>query len=479
MPDPMDELEHFTTPGLTMTPLPASEVRRRGTRMRRRNNALATLGGVAAVAIIATPIALAATGNDPVDRTPAPAGPSGGTAWLTLIPDTFPLTEGIGGTDPDAEERTKEGDPTAGDEALGVPSVEFCGETAWTAGGDTIQRLGATYAQEGTENINRRTLALYADGDAADAAFETIRRAAAECPESENRNGDTELVEVRDDDLGSEESFVVVKQWQAPDDDFPYETSVMQVAHTGNSLLVTEQGAAGGDQLESEIVRQAELTAPVAEAMDAFAAQPAEAVDEGEQGTDGTTIPAAFPLLDGLPTDDEATDERFGREGPSTGMDPIVLEACGSTPAALPAPASTLRAGWRDAPGSQQRALMTFTSDADAAAYVDGVLEFFAACGVDDQGGIAKVYHVTEEAVGDQAASVVMGIEVDGEAGVGMQVVQVIRVGQTVLLVRVDEDGNIVRADDPPASPGSPASLTAEFLDRAAPVVAAMESTWG
>ena len=53
MPDPIDELENFSTPGLR-GPLPAAEVRRRGTRLRRRNNALAAIGGVAAVAIIAT-----------------------------------------------------------------------------------------------------------------------------------------------------------------------------------------------------------------------------------------------------------------------------------------------------------------------------------------------------------------------------------------------------------------------------------------
>ncbi len=37
----IDELENFSIPGPPMTPLPAAEVRRRGTRIRRRNNALA------------------------------------------------------------------------------------------------------------------------------------------------------------------------------------------------------------------------------------------------------------------------------------------------------------------------------------------------------------------------------------------------------------------------------------------------------
>ena len=47
-----------------MNPLPASEVRRRGDRMRRRNTALATVGGVVAAAVfIGTPVALM-SGND-------------------------------------------------------------------------------------------------------------------------------------------------------------------------------------------------------------------------------------------------------------------------------------------------------------------------------------------------------------------------------------------------------------------------------
>ena len=94
MPDPLDELENFTDPGLTMNPLPASEVRRRGTRMRRRNHALAALGGVAAVALIATPLAMAAT-NDRTDTTPPPAtqSPSPTATWVQQIPADFPLTD--------------------------------------------------------------------------------------------------------------------------------------------------------------------------------------------------------------------------------------------------------------------------------------------------------------------------------------------------------------------------------------------------
>jgi len=94
MRDPLDELENFSTPGLTMNPLPATEVRRRGTRLRRRNNALAAIGGVAAVAIIATPLAMAATSKS-TDTTPPPANPSPSVTWVQEIPADFPLAEGL------------------------------------------------------------------------------------------------------------------------------------------------------------------------------------------------------------------------------------------------------------------------------------------------------------------------------------------------------------------------------------------------
>ena len=57
-------------------------------------------------------------------------------------------------------------------------------------------------------------------------------------------------------------------------------------------------------------------------------------------------------------------------------------------------------------------------------------------------GGLSKVYEVTPEDLGDYAASSVMRVEVDGEPGVGYQVVQVVRVGQAVLQTLVNNDGD-------------------------------------
>ena len=72
MSDPIDELNHFE-PGVPVSPIPAAEVRRRGDRLRRRRTALVMGGAVAAVLLIAVPVAVVASSDS--DGTPQPASP--------------------------------------------------------------------------------------------------------------------------------------------------------------------------------------------------------------------------------------------------------------------------------------------------------------------------------------------------------------------------------------------------------------------
>src|SRR5688572_3820996 len=103
MSDPIHDLEHFNEQGLTVNPLPAAEVRRRGNRMRRRNNAVAAIAGVAAVAIVAVPLGMYAANGDGRSLEPPPLdpGPSRTTEstvepqWRQQIPAGFPLAEGL------------------------------------------------------------------------------------------------------------------------------------------------------------------------------------------------------------------------------------------------------------------------------------------------------------------------------------------------------------------------------------------------
>lgn len=486
MRDPIEDLKNFSEQGLTMNPLPAAEVRRRGDRMRRRNTALASIGGVAAALVaIATPVAVVANQGDErsdgsgMIATNTPSDQSSDRSWLTTIPESFPITDGIGGDDPQAAARTK-----VGDASVGVDDLSFCGAPAWSATsndpvGPPVDVLGAEYGEPGTESINQRTLALYADGATARKAFTALRTAAEDCPESENQNGDTELVDVVETNLGGQDSFAFLRQFQSQGEEFPTgELDVYQVVLDGNALLVTSSHSmAGGDDalVQRELDREAGFVAPVAAAMDAFSGAPEQRPEtDGDEPAAGAAIPDSFPLLDGLPTDDEASGERFGRQGPSRGLDPIVLEACDRSPTGLPTAVETLRAAWRDVAGAQERALMTFGSEEEAQLYAESVTRFFLECGSETTGGATKVYHVSQEdGVGDYAGSAVMGVEVDGEPAVGMQIVQAVRVGRAVLLVRVDEEQNVVSD-----GASAPSALTSEHLDRAQPVVEAMASIW-
>jgi hypothetical protein len=108
MHDRIHELETFTPPEPTITADLTDRIRRRGTRMRRRRNLLASIGGLAAVGILATPLAWTHTDSgtsDPGGVAAAPARPGSAMTELTLDARfcegcTFQLTQAL--ADPEA-----------------------------------------------------------------------------------------------------------------------------------------------------------------------------------------------------------------------------------------------------------------------------------------------------------------------------------------------------------------------------------------
>jgi hypothetical protein len=455
MPDPIEELENFNQQGLHVNPLPASEVRRRGDRMRRRNTALMTVGSVAAaVVLIATPLAVAhhdSTTSRPLS--PSSQGTDGTTSaaptpWLEAIPPGFDL--GVLPADATFEFDTSDGSV--------VDDVTLCGVPVFSTTsndplGPAIDTEGATYGEPGTESSAGRTLALYRDDADAHAALEALRTGVENCPEDPNGRGATLVNRFEDSPLPADSSFVYSQQAQL-DADLLGDLTVVQVAQVGNALyLATEHTSAGGDQVvASEVQRLAALSAPVLSDMAATFSEAAVA-SGGQDGSIGegavSAIPPDFPLLAGLPTDAEALNADFGRHGPEVDGQRMELLACDRGPLADTGKVERMVGGWRDVDESRERQLSTFAAQADAQTYAGSVVDLLTACPEQDLGdGVVRTTTSQPGQLGDYAVTTVRRDTVDGEPGVGAVVTQVLRLGRAVLVSQVVSESSSDPAPD-------------------------------
>jgi hypothetical protein len=248
MRDPLDELENFTNPGLTMDQLPASEVRRRGTRMRRRNNALAAIGGVAAVAIIATPLAMAATG-DRTDTTPpvTTQSPSPTVTWVQEIPADFPLAEGLP-------------TPVRTEASYDSPVTAVC--AGWAPPGSAEVRQAVFTESEGGSS---HTLALYPTAGEADLALISLGAQMQAC--ALQTEGKQRWVDVQLSDDG-DQSLVYVNHYSDAGD-----IDVVQLVRVGNAILQATTWS-NGVPPEDTVALVQERSASVVDAMCVFSADP-------------------------------------------------------------------------------------------------------------------------------------------------------------------------------------------------------------
>ncbi|MFC6340814.1 hypothetical protein ACFP8W_02400 [Nocardioides hankookensis] len=251
-------------------PPPASEVRRRGARIRRRNIALATVGGMVAVGVIAMPLALAASGDrhsgshEP-DFASAPAPQD--VRWSQTIPAAFGLGNGMDTKSDPAYVGTEPGEVV-------LPEIDICNVPVWSpAGRGVVDVLGAVWS-DGVEGGEQRTLALYQSDAAAQDVLDEMRSTVAACPEPAAGHAYVHPIVLQ----ASAGDDAVAYMDQYGDADGPSgEGNAYVITRVGNALLLdkTYFGSAGSPEAGQHTANQLEHRATqVVDDMCAFAAEP-------------------------------------------------------------------------------------------------------------------------------------------------------------------------------------------------------------
>jgi len=439
MSDPIRDLENLKHEGMTVNPLPASEVRRRGTRMRRRNNAIAAVGALAVIAVVATPLAVVARGGDHAEPGPADSpSPSPTrtirTDWLQTIPGDVDLT-----ALPDSATFTF----TARPDSV-VDDLTLCGvPTFSTRSNDpvapAVDTLGATHGEGGTDGNAGRTLAVYDNDQVAAKVLDAVRHGVETCPTEQQGTGAPLVNAAVDTQLPTDDSFVFTQQAKM-DKNLLADLTVFQVARVGNAIyLATDHTSAGGQQVaDAEVRRLAEWSAPVLSDMCVFAADPCSPLDDTSSSAPSASpqigegavsaIPADFPL-DRYITPPEG-DPLDGPSAKADGVPP--LDLCGTS--VWPVTGVDRLAVTSNVPQYREsRELVTFSRTEDVTAALDAIRTAVQACPTIPGAKPADDQVVTPLAEDLSAADDSVTFSVTYRTGLGGGVYQFARVGRALV----------------------------------------------
>lgn len=272
MRDPIEELESFNEGGIPVNPLSPADVRRAGDRLRRRRNVGAAVASVAALAVIATPFALLAGGDDKADG-PTPVAPSETAGrWLTEIPDGFPVAVGLG-TDPEDGSA-----PTTGVGEEGGPGpIMLCGEEVWP-----VEHLDRAWAELFPPAAYRgRELVLFESDTAARGAMDALGARLDACHTetvfSERAGSDQLLLHTRYDDGGlGDQTIRFATYW-----DQGIDTDAYQLIRVGNAVALTLDSGEGNEEtVGGDVARLEKVSANLASEMQVFSGETPAAGDD-------------------------------------------------------------------------------------------------------------------------------------------------------------------------------------------------------
>jgi hypothetical protein len=283
MREPLDDLSDLR--GIDVDPLPASEIRLRGDRLRRRRNALTVTGAAAAVAAVALTASLVGGGVDRSSPAPATNSPSADAtqeaAPVPIIPDDVPLDSGLPAENLD-------GSRVAVTSAPGVEPLDLCGEAVLdTAGAADV--AGVTYS--GGEDYRARTLLAFASAAEAEAYVARTDELVGVCPETEDTVG-VLLVEPVEAQLG-EESVAFATRYKSNDGPLTGLT-VHHVARMHSTVLITSQSGEVGNTTANRATYAADAGTDAA-ALLAEVTGTSPSTDPTSAAV-ATEIPADFPL---------------------------------------------------------------------------------------------------------------------------------------------------------------------------------------
>lgn len=259
MSDPIKDLENFGTEGTPMNPLPPSEVRRRGDRLRRRRNALTATGSALAVAVIAGGgIWFSGSMDQAEEPGPATGRPSESTSQSAEqpaeIPDDFPIGAQINGAQ-------------ISDKALNS-DLDFCSQQPLRG----VQAADVRSAElSGGETAETRTLYLFDDEASARELHEAVVEAALECADPDPRDGST--VSVWDTNLEDWPGNTIVHEYAEEPTSEP-STQIINVVTKGSAVLVTSSFGAWFDDQQSGVSMSRDDANAVITAMDEFGEVP-------------------------------------------------------------------------------------------------------------------------------------------------------------------------------------------------------------
>ncbi len=425
-------------------PLSPAEIRHRGDLRRRRTTGLAVAGAVAAIVLIAAPVAVLSGGDDraglPVaTQTPTDTAPTADAAPLddtdVLAPSDLPARERLAdwtGVDPGTEPVLR-----CFPVPYSVPSIASAAE-AIPAPDPSVTKPSSTPIAR-----MRTVVHQFADADAASGAYAEVATALSTCAE----RIDVSAGKGRDRGSFAGAEHVEWQLFTYGDPELCTECDGawfdrMGVAQVGDRLLLLSYAVAGGP-LQPEGL-EADMRDLVRIAVDRAAPGPTTTTETGSPTAPPPTEDVSdFELAQGWPADSETEPGGdFGLTGPSTSIGAFDYSVC-STPLPLDDVHGSLRATWTNVEDSRSRELLTFADAQAAVAFMDRARDFYSGCPEEvGSDGYTSVHEVLPTEVGGQSFAAVNTWRFDEAPAIGLEVLHFIRLGRAVVIDTTSGEGS-------------------------------------